>query len=329
MIRFGIIGTNFVSDMFMAGLNRTDMAEVTCVCSGHVENAYRFAEKYNIPHVYGDMDEMMAAHECDAIYVATPNAMHCAHALKVIEAGYPVFVEKPFTTNITETEKLLEAAQKHNVTIHDGIVPLYNPEIETIREALGQIGPIHAATLSFAKYSSRYDAYLEGKNPTTFRRELSNGGLMDLGVYPISVALGLFGEPQDIKASCQLLDTGVDVAGSAIMVYPQFNVNVLWSKASNTNIISEICGEKGMIRIYGISLLNKVDLVNKEGTVELVRGEAEGFKDQIEDFCRCINEGKVYSSMVPADMSRLLSRTLTDIRKQVGVIYPADEVEHE
>lgn len=324
-MRFGIVGTNFVSDMFMAGVAENPGVEVVAVCSGHYENALKFQKKYNIPSAFESMEKMAEEAEMDAVYIATPNAMHHDHAIFFLNRQIPVYCEKPMATNAREVKEMIETAKKNNTYIMEGLLPMYLPGMDAIRNQLSACGPLRNAEFIFCKYSSRYDAYLQGENPTTFRNELSNGAAMDLGVYCLATCMATLGKPSKIMANATLLDTGVDAGFNAILQYDDFNAVLAASKCSDTNLISEISGEKGIIQISGVSTLQKISFQKRGEPLALIHeDEKSPFKYSIENFVKDVESGKTEPSAYSYKQCIELHETLTEIREQCGVIYKAD-----
>ena len=243
-MRFGIVGTNFVSDYFMEGAKCCEECEVVAVASRRYDNAVAFADKYGIPEAYETYQQMCESGKIDAVYVATPNSTHKEIAMYFMSHGIHTFCEKPMASNIDEVEEMIACAKRNNVYLHEGIVPLFSPNFEVVRSNLSRVGKIRQVYINMAQYSSRYDAYLRGENPTTFRKELSNGALMDLGIYVFSHAIALFGKPKNIYSVANMLDSGVDVAGSSILEYDGFNATLSYSKASNTEIAHTVVNIK-------------------------------------------------------------------------------------
>ncbi len=327
-MRVGVVGTNFVSDTFMEGAKQVKEVSVTCVTSGHIENAEKFAEKYNIETVVSSLDEMLEKKLVDVVYLAVPNAMHYEMTKKCIEARTAVLTEKPFVVTSKQAKDLFELAEKNHVYVHDGIMPLYSKGLEVIKENIKRVGKIHNVVFDFSKYSSRYDAYLEGKNPTTFRKELCNGAMMDLGVYCVSDVVSLFGKPNKIEAFAELLDTGADISSNAIFSYDDFSAVIMNSKASDSIYPCVISGEKGMLMIHGASLLNKVVFKDrKEKTEEVLFEENQNpFVREISDLIMNIQNGNMESSKVPHALSVDIISCIEEIRHKTGIIYSCDEV---
>ncbi len=327
MIKVGIVGTNFISDMFMYGAKDIAEIKVTAVTSGHKENAIKFAQKYHIETIYDSLDEMLEKREVDCVYLAVPNHLHYEMSKQCILSHMPVITEKPFVPTIRQAKELFSLAKQENVLIHDAIVPLYSKQLDVVKAYLPKIGRMKQVIISFSKYSSRYDAYREGKNPTTFRKEMCNGCWMDLGIYCIAAMIGLFGKPNSIMASSVLLDTGVDGSSTGIFKYDGFDVIIVSSKVSDTEIISEIEGEDGTIYIPYPSRMHMA-YYKKRGSDEKIKitsDERDSFIDQLEEFVKNMKEGNIESKKVPHQLSLDVIDTMEKARLMSGVIYDCDK----
>ncbi|MDD6467933.1 MAG: Gfo/Idh/MocA family oxidoreductase [Erysipelotrichaceae bacterium] len=326
-MKFGIVGTNFVSDFFMNASKLVKDCEVVSVCSLTLEEAQKFADKYGIPNAYGSYQEMYESHTIDAVYLAVPNGLHKELSFYFLNRKIPVICEKPFGSNADEVREMVACARENQTYLQDAIVPLYTENFWRTKEALPKVGRLRRAIICFGKYSSRYDAYLRGENPTTFRRELSNGSTMDLGVYAISDAIALFGKPKKIYASGILLETGVDALGTAIFTYDDFEVVIMHSKVTDTVMIPEIQGEDGNIYIDLLSRFNEVWYVDrKTKEKEMISKDWEdNMSWEIQDFCDNVKAGRIESVKVPHQLSIDIHEVITECRRQMGVVYPADE----
>lgn len=318
-MKFGVIGTNFVSDSFMDGISKVEGCSVTAVTSGRLVNAERFAEKYEIPQVVEAYEDLIYS-DVDAVYIATPNVMHFEMAKYFLERQIPVFLEKPMCVHVEEAKQLYELAEQYNTYLHDALMPMYLPGLQTLKEEVKRVGVVRNASFVFSKYSSRYDAFLRGENPTTFRRELGNGALNDLGIYPISVIVSLFGKPTNVMGNSILLSTGVDGASDAILCYEGFNVSLQVSKISDSKQRNEISTEEGMIEIDQVSLLEKVVYTKrKEEELVLSSNKVNPFVYQIENFIDVVVRGG--APLYPKEQSLAVLETLEEIRKACGVSY--------
>lgn len=326
-MNFGIIGTNFVSDSFMAGAQLVCGCNVVAVCSGKRENAEKFAAKYGIPTVFSTYREMLDSGNIDAVYVATPNSTHFEIASDCLKAKKHVLCEKPMASNYAEVSALVDLARENGVYLHEGLFPLFSDNYKAIKSNLYRVGRIRQVNINMSQYSSRYDAYLEGKNPTTFRAELSNGATMDLGVYTIAIAIDLFGLPKKTYSAAVLLDSGVDVSASAIFVYDGFTVNLAYSKASDSENRFEICGEQGILSINHPTRIADMTLKSRcsGDSIQLFKPAKPGFYYEITEMIKRIEQGNTEAESVPLDLSLNLHKIMTGCRLNSGVIFPADK----
>ena len=326
-MKFGIIGTNFVSDSFMEGANEHDLCDVIAVSATSMQKAQAFGDKYNIPNSFDDYKKMYESNLCDAVYVAVPNGLHAEVSMYFLERKIPVFCEKPLASNADQVIEMIECAKKNNTYLQEGLMPLYNPNFHSLKNSLSMLGKIHQASFNFSKYSSRYDAYLRSENPTTFRNELANGAMMDLGVYVFGNVIGLWGKPQSILSKATLLDTKSDISGVSILEYQDFNVSLSYSKASDTQNISEICGENGTITIFYPSRLINVTFIDRLSNEETIISNPikSSFFYQIDEMIKCIGEGKIQSDLCSFETSIAVHDTLTKARISAGIIYPCDK----
>jgi len=169
----------------------------------------------------------------DAVYIASPTSCHAEQALLFINAGKHVLCEKPVCSNLQELDVVLAAASERGVVFMEALRHLHTPNFDIFKTELKQIQPIRQAQFNFCQYSSRYPAYLEGKQPNAFKPELSNGALMDLGCYCVSACVALLGAPSGVSYAPVMLDTGVDGSGSLVLSYPDKIATLVFSKQSH------------------------------------------------------------------------------------------------
>ena len=325
-MNFGVIGTNFVSNSFMAGAVQVDACKIVAACGSSLDKAKKFSDQHGIRHYFDSYKKMYESHLIDAVYIAVPNSLHYEMTKYFLCKGIPTFCEKPLASNYEQVKDLVACAKENGTYLQEGLIPLYNPNFQIVKANLNLVGAIHQVNLNFSKYSTRYDAFLKGENPTTFRRELSNGATMDLGVYLVADCVGLFGLPQNVLSAASLLETGADVAGCSILQYEGFNATLSYSKASDTRNICEICGELGQLTIDQPSQPQKIQFFErKTGIVsQLGIDIKENFYYQISEMIRQVANKKFESELVPFATILAVHKTLTEIRRQSNIVFPAD-----
>ena len=139
-------------------------------------------------------------------------------------------------SNELEVKAMIDAAKKNNVLLMEAMRLTVLPNFLKVKENLHKIGKVRRYFASYCQYSSRYDKYKEGIVLNAFKRELSNGSLMDIGVYCIHPMINLFGMPNKIVSESMLLESGVDGQGSALFSYEGASGVVMYSKISEFKI---------------------------------------------------------------------------------------------
>ena len=326
MIRLGVIGTNWITDRFISAALSTGQYQLTAVYSRKLDKATEFASKYGQVECYDSLDDLANSDVIDAVYIASPNSLHAPQAKVFINAGKHVIGEKPLASNITEVQELIELAVEKQVLLFEAMVATYVPNFEVIKKTLPKLGRLRKVHLTYCQYSSRYQKYLNGENPNTFNPEFSNGSLMDIGVYPLSSAIALFGEPSSMTAQGTLLDSGVDAHGTLVLHYKDFDVIVTHSKVSDGFVPSEIQGEQGTLLIDFISQCRGVKLCRRdEPVVELTLEQDENaMRYEAEEFARLYHAGAVNHEGLLR--TQIVSAITTQARSIIGVRYPADEI---
>ncbi|CAG7645196.1 Gfo/Idh/MocA family protein [Paenibacillus allorhizosphaerae] len=326
MIRFGVIGTNWITEKFIEAARESEHFALTAVYSRTEEKARAFGEAWDIPHRFTDLERMAESHELDAVYIASPNAFHAKQAIICMNRGKHVLCEKPFASNAREVQDMIAAAVNNRVLLMEALKSTTVPQFQAIRDHLPKIGRVRRYVASYCKYSSRYDAYKQGKVLNAFNPELSNGSLMDLGIYCIYPMAALFGKPERIQASGILLDSGVDGEGSLILKYRDMEAVVMHSKISNSDLPAEIQGEEGTMVIDKINDPGHVHIRYKDGRVESVvePDTTNAMSHEVREFIGLLQKGCVESTMNSHAVSLTAMEIMDEARKQIGLRFPAD-----
>jgi len=326
MIRFAVIGTNWITEALIQAARLHPQFALTAVYSRTEEKARAFASKFDIPHTYTDVQAMAQSDTFDAVYIASPNSYHAEQAILLMNHGKHVLCEKPIASNTAELQAMIAAARSNNVLLMEALKSTLLPNFQAIREHLYKIGPIRRYFASYCQYSSRYDAFKEGTVLNAFNPVYSNGALMDLGVYCIYPMAVLFGSPNEVKAEGVLLSSGVDGEGSLIVKYDEMDGVIMYSKITHSELPSEIQGERGTLVIDKISSPDKVEIRYRDGYVEEITRPQNGaaMYYEVEEFIRILNSGARESATNSFAHSMAAMEIMTEARRQMGLVYPAD-----
>ena len=259
-IRFAIVGTNFISDRFAEAVEASGCAEIVAVFSRKLDTGRHFADKHGIKKVFCDYAEMLSNGDIDAVYIASPTVCHSEQTAAALMAGKHVLCEKMITTTEAELVSLIDLARSRGLILLEAMRPDFDPAYDALRSAITQIGRIRRATLEFCQYSSRYDRFLAGEVLNAFDPKMKNSALADIGIYPLHLAVSLFGRPQSLSASAVFLDNGFEGSGSITLDYGDKLCQVIYSKITDSVNPSVIEGECGSITIDKINAPTRITL---------------------------------------------------------------------
>ncbi len=166
----------------------------------------------------------------------------------------------------------------------------------------------------------------KGNIENAFKKELSNGALMDLGVYCMHPVIELFGMPDKVTSESEFLETGVDSQGAAILSYQGMNAVIMYSKVSNSNLPFEIQGENGILTASDIYDFAEVKIKFRNGSEEVI-SQVQGMDNmyyEIDEFIQSVQKEATESLINSLDRSVKVLRVMDKIRKQNGLVFPAD-----
>ena len=225
-------------------------------------------------------------------------------------------------------EKAVDFARKHGADLAfdslEAMRSVYSPGFQAIRENLHKLGKIRRVSFQYCQYSRRYDNFKKGIIENAFNPALSNGALMDIGVYCVHPLVSLFGKPEKVISSSLKLSNGIDGAGTILTEYPDFQGELLYSKITDSRVPSQIQGEEGSMVIREIPDPQEVVLYYRDGrteTLEIPRTE-NNMVYEIREFLRLIRE-KRYSHEY-LENSQMEIELMDEVRRQQKIFFPAD-----
>lgn len=328
-MNLAVIGTNFISDWFMAAGKRCKKLQVQAVYSRTMEKGRAFADKYGIPDCYDCLEALAAAENVDGVYIASPNALHAEQSIQMLNAGKHVLCEKSIASNEKELRAMLEAAERNHVIVMEAMRSVLDPGFAAIQEHLPKIGKVRRATIQYCQYSSRYDKFKNGIIENAFKPELSNGSLMDIGVYCVHPMVKLFGKPDGISAAGIRLHNGVDGMGTILAKYEEQGilVELIYSKITDSVLPTQIQGEEGCMLIEEIYNTNKLTIRYRNGNREEILVEKvdpnNNMYYEIEEFIRTAESGE--GAKEHNQYSLWEMQVMDEARRQMGIVFPADE----
>lgn len=325
-IRFGVVGTNWITDRLIQSALEDERFILGAVYSRSEEKGRSFAAKYAGAPVYTDLAQMAKEADIDAVYIASPNSLHAEQAILCMNHGKHVLCEKPMASNAAETAAMIAAARENGVLLMEAVKSTFVPGFRIIQDNLYKLGQVRRYFGNFCQYSSRYDAYKQGEVLNAFNPAYSNGSLMDLGVYCLYPMVVLFGKPLSVQASGLMLSSGVDGAGSLIMRYDDMDAVVMHAKINDSALPNEIQGENGTMVIDKISQPYSIQIRYRDGAVEeLTQPQTyESMYYEVREFIDLLEAGQTESGVNTFAVSLAVAELMEEARKQMGLRFEAD-----
>ncbi|WP_431926358.1 Gfo/Idh/MocA family protein [Micromonospora wenchangensis] len=321
MTRWGILSTGHIAGRFAEDLRLVPGAELVAVGSRTIGSAEEFAGRHGADRAYGSWAGLAADDGLDAIYVATPHAAHHEAARICLEAGRAVLLEKPFTLDLATSTELVELARARGVFLMEAMWMRCNPLILRLVELVraGAIGEVTGVRADFG-VAGPFPPEHRMRNPA-----LGGGALLDLGVYPVSLAHLLLGVPQHVQAWAKLSPEGVDENTGIVFGYDSGAVATLGcGMVGATPLTAAITGTTGRIELPepffrpGSAVLHRAGVEPETLTDDPAGG---GYQYEAAEVQRCLAAGLTESPLVPHAVTLEVMALLDDIRGRIGVDY--------
>ena len=286
-MKLGIIGSGMIVKDFLSFAHELPEIKLEAIAARNIDNLKELQSKYNINNIYTDIDLCLKNKEVDTIYVAVPNNLHYSVAKKALEAGKNVICEKPFTLKYYEAVELFEIAEAKGLILIEAITNQYQKNYLDIKDNIDNIGEIRLVECNFSQLSSRYEAFKNGVIAPVFDKSKGGGVLGDLNIYNIHFVVGLFGKPNKIHYSPNIVND-VDTSGILLLEYDNFKVVCIAAKDTFNNSYVNIQGDQGIIKVIGptnevpnYSIQTKDNFINENKNIHSHRMFAE-FKKFVE-----------------------------------------------
>ena len=323
-IRWGILGSSGICNAFAEALKDTRGGKLVAVGSRKQKTADAFGDQWKIPRRHGSYKALVSDPEVDAIYIGSPHHTHCENTLLCLNAGKAVLCEKPFAINAREAKRMIDTARRRKVFLMEAMWSRFLPSVVKTKELVkaGAIGKLRMITGDFG--------FRAGVNPTSrlFDPAMGGGGLMDVGVYVVSLANMFLGETVKVASLAEMCRTGVDGQACAVMKYKGGELAMLATGVRTTTPAeARIIGTDGYIEMHQPWWRNgKITLHNAKGSKSFepkVRGN--GYNYQAEEVGRCLAARKLQSKVMSWADSLAVMKTMDAIRAEWPLLYPMEK----
>ncbi|MDZ5501817.1 Gfo/Idh/MocA family oxidoreductase [Enterococcus cecorum] len=251
-MKLAVLGTGKIVQEFLPMIQQVTGVELVALLSTprSLDKAKEMQVQYHIQEVYTDYETLLSNATIDTVYVALPNHLHYQYTKEALLQGKNVICEKPFTLNAQQLEELIQIATEKRVILLEAITNQYLNNFLQIKKDLAQLGKIKIVECNYSQYSSRYDAFKEGKILPAFDPQKGGGALMDINIYNIHFVVGLFGKPEKVQYLANI-ERDIDTSGILVLDYGAFKAVCIGAKDSTAQIRSVIQGTDGSIEVLG------------------------------------------------------------------------------
>jgi len=333
--RWGVLGPGRIARAFAHDLRLVPDAELAAVGSRSQARATAFAQELGFAAAYGSYEELLADESVDAVYVASPHALHVEHVTAALEAGKHVLCEKPITLRAADAEELFALARRRERLLMEAMWTACHPVVLAVQHALRENAfgaPRHLhAEMGFVVDRPPEDRLLDP--------ELGAGALLDMGIYPLTVAHLFLGEAEELTATASLSESGIDLDIAIAGRYPGGALATMTaSMTSHSAHRAELATDRGRLLLEEffhprVAIFTPVatgstnDVIEHGSPVQVEGSEpvlGRGMAHEAVEFQRCLAEGLLESPLVPHAQTLTIMRQMDDLRSQVGVRYAGD-----
>ena len=290
-MKIGILGTSDIAfRRFLPALEKCSLFEFAGIASRDPAKTQKFTDLYG-GRGFEEYEALIEDEEICCVYIPLPPSLHFEWALKALERGKHVMIEKPFTTSFTDTSVLIELAQEKNLALHENYMFQYHSQIDWIRSKLPELGDLRLIRLDFgfpfrSGSDFRYDKILGG------------GALLDCGGYTLKLASLLLGETARITTAMSgyTNNFNVDIYGSATLVNNErLTAQVSFGMDNSYRCSLDAWGNIGSLstdRVFTApeGFEPKVNIRSADGMAEHKLEPDDSFEKSIDHFAKSIND---------------------------------------
>jgi predicted dehydrogenase len=320
-IRWGIIGLGNIAHKFASDLLTIEDTELYAVASRNQEKADEFANKYSAKKAFNTYEALANDPNIDAVYIATPHALHKENTMMCLEKGIAVLCEKPFAMNAGEVNDMISKAKEKNVLLMEALWTYFLPHYKYVLELIKNktYGNITKLEANFG-FQRPYDT-----STRLFNKNLGGGSLLDIGIYPIFAALSTLGLPKNIEAHATFFENRTDSSCNMIFKYSTVEAHLKSSllEVLPTELILHC--EKAIIKIntmFHMPTTVSIIIDGKEDVIDFnYDSNIHGYKYETIHFNQLLKNSKTESDIMTFEFSQQLIKLLDNVRNIIQLEY--------
>lgn len=320
-IRWGILGCGKIARLFAESLKELPDAKLEAISSRTEGKAEKFGTQYKVKKRYTTYEELASDPDIDVIYIATTHNFHYENALLCLNYEKAILCEKAFTVNAPQAEILINTARKKRVFLMEAMWTRFIPCMKKLKDILEkeQLGDVLHVKADYGRNTKVANSH------RLFNRELAGGALLDLGIYPISLASMIYKRaPMKITSSVTIGETGVDDSSFYFFEYDRKETAFLSSSLKiNMPNTAHIFGTKGYVQIFDFvhptTMMLKLERKRKKEIK--IPYKSFGYNYEAREVMDCLKDGKYESEIMPLDETLQIMKTMDELRSQWNLKY--------
>ena len=321
IVRWGISSTGNIAGQFADAFTHAEGGRLVAVGSRTQARADEFAAAHQIPRAHGSNADLAADPDVDVVYVASVQPSHVHDTVLFLEAGKHVLVEKPIALNVAEVDRMTAAAQANDRFLMEAMWMRFNPaHLEAVKRinagAIGEVRRIHA-DFSFAMP-------FDPEN-RLWKLETGGGALLDLGVYPLTYAWWILGEPDSIAVAGQVAESGVDAETTLLCRWSNgASATLTCGIDVHGTLAARVEGTDGFVEFPFPAHATNTVIVQSGSERDEISETPASLHYQVAEVHRCLAAGEQQSPQMPWATSRAMIAACDAARAELGVRYASD-----
>lgn len=322
-IKWGIIGLGKIARKFAHDLELSNDGELYAIASRSEEGVESFHKEYPAEKRYSDYEALLSDPDVDVVYIATPHSQHYPWLLKCLENGKHVLCEKPLCVNANQVSEVIKKQKETGLFLMEALWTRFMPAYIHLHKVLGETDqPILSLSADFCYTSVRE----EGSR--IYEPALAGGALLDIGIYPLFLALDLMGKPDDYQVY-GWIDQGIDIRMTEVLEYDQGRSAMLYSDVQSMGRMDAVIRMQDRVFVLPHQW-HKMDYFHEIGEDHNVRHDFPktglGYFHEIQHVHQCLRDGMDESPVYPLSRSLELAQYMDGFRERLSFNYP-DKIE--
>ena len=287
------LGSHAIKNIIPAIVSSNDL-NLFGICTRNLKILEEHATKFNCLKFESE-ESMLEDGDIDIVFLSTPIGLHVAHGMKVLESGKHLWCEKPLTSEMTDTQKLISFSRKKQLMVAEGFMYLHHPHFNAVKSFI--YDQLQNGIISI---NIKFGIPFLDNPGFRMQKELGGGAFWDVGTYPISAILSLFPQSTlEVLSSNINFEKGfeVDISGNAsILIDSKYNISTEWAIGTSYRNEIDVWGKNESLftdKIFSKprDYFPELNIRDKSGTERITKIDAtDHFELMLDNFYKSLDD---------------------------------------